>query len=171
MKKNIIIFVPSVDFRDEEYFDSRKLFDSVGFNVNVASTVMADCIGILNGKVKPDYLITDIDFVDWDAFIFIGGSGAISFYNDIFLQKIIQDAVSFRKIIASTSNAVIVLANAGVLRGRRVTATKNEEVLLGHKGAFFSSRRVEYDNRIITCNGYESASQFARSIIKELNLS
>jgi protease I len=169
-KQKVVMIIPPIDFRDEELFVPKELFEDNGIFVHVASTVdtQRTCIGMLKGTIVPDLKIADIRVENYDAFVYIGGDGATFLWYDTFATKIAADAIGLNKIVAAISNAPVILANANILLYKRVTVHKNEEGKMLVKGAYCTGARVEFDGNIITANGPESAEQFARSIIKGL---
>ena len=126
---------------------------------------------MLGKSITPHIMITDVKAEDYDAIIFVGGKGATCYWDDPLAHKIIHNTVQLNKIIAAICIAPVTLANAGVLRGKKATVWKTEENKLTAKGAIYTGNRVEYDGKIITANGPTSATQFARSVIKELKTS
>jgi len=170
INKKIVMIIPPIDFRDEELFQPKEIFEQQGISVMVASTIdtQKKCIGMLKGTIVPDLQLFDIKVENFDAVVFVGGEGAKMLWNDSFAMKIAGDAIGLNKIVAAISTAPVILANANVLVYKRVTAWKGAENHMLIKGAYCTGSRVEFDGKIITANGPESAEQFARSIIKGL---
>ncbi len=166
-KKVVMIIAPS-DFRDEELFEPKQILEQEGVEVKIASTVMSNCIGMLGGSITPHMLITDIKAEEFDAIIFVGGKGAICYFYDSIAHKVVNDALKFNKLICAICISPVILANAGILGGKKATVWKTEGPKLLDKGAIYTANRVEYDGKIITADGPTSATQFARSIIKGL---
>ena len=162
------MIIAPVDFRDEELFEPKSVLEQEGVDVKIASTITAKCIGMLGGSIIPDIVYTNVKAEDFDGIVFVGGKGATHYWNDPIAHKLVKDAVSLNKLIGAICIAPVTLANAGILRGKKVTAWKTEEHKLSDKGALYTGSRVEYDGKIITANGPTSATQFARSIIKGL---
>ena len=168
LDKKVVMIIAPVDFRDEELYEPKTLLEREGVDVTIASTSATVCSGMLGKIITPHILITDIKVAEYDAIIFVGGKGATCYWDDPLAHKIIHDAVQLNKIIAAICIAPVTLANAGILRGKKATVWKTEENKLIAKGALYTGNRVEYDGKIITANGPDSATQFARSVIKEL---
>ena len=167
--KKILMIIASNNFRDEEYRYPRNIFEKEGAVVTVGSS----SLNISNGsrgteKVKPDILIKDAFISDYDAVVFIGGGGCREYFNDNIAHKIIEDTVLSRKILASICSAGGILANAGVLKGKKATVFPSEVELIKNKGAIFTGAAVERDGRIITGNGPEAANEFGNAIVEKL---
>lgn len=170
MQAKVLMVFPPMDFRDEELFIPRSIFESNGIHVTLASSVDPSvvCYGMLKGRVHPDLHIKNVTVGAFDAFVFVGGLGVSYIWDDPLVLKIIFDAFTLKKIVAAISTAPILFANAGIVNNKRVTVWKSDENKLLVRGAFCTGNRVEYDMNIITANSTECAEQFARSIIKGL---
>ncbi len=171
VRKKVIYIIPPIEFRDEEFFESKAILEDAGFYARVATVDNAnvdECIGMLRQKVKFDFRLSGLISTDWDAFVVIGGNGAVSLYNDVYLHKLLFEAYTLNRVIGATGNGVMALANAGILHGIRVTGNKNDMYSLESKGAVFTGRRVEYCGKIITSSVPDASMQFGRSLVKEL---
>lgn len=167
--KKILMIIASNNFRDEEYRYPRNIFEKESVEITVGSS----SLNISNGsrgteKVKPDILIKDAVASDYDAVIFIGGSGCREYFNNNAAHKIAKDTVSSGKIIASICSAGGILANAGVLKGKKATVFSTEIELIKNKSAIYTGNTVEQDGKIITANGPEAANEFGNKIAEAL---
>lgn len=168
--KKVVFIIPPIDFRDEELFDTKKVLESNGVVVKIASIVelQKKCIGMLKGVVVPDLRLLDVKAEDFDGFVFVGGDGATLLWNDDAALSLASQACGLNKVVAAISNAPVILANANILQYKRVTVSRNDEGKMEVKGAYCTAARVEYDRNIITAKGPDCAEQFGRSIIKGL---
>ncbi|MBU1486563.1 DJ-1/PfpI family protein, partial [bacterium] len=105
---------------------------------------------------------------DYDAVLFIGGGGSRQYFDDIDAHWIARQAVGEEKILGGICSAVSILANAGVLKGKRATAFSSEGPNLRAKGANYTGAAVEIDGKIITANGPQSATKFGQAILEAL---
>jgi len=169
VSKCALMIIASNDFRDEEYQAPRKALETVGVKVTVASSSLSASTGMLGAKVTPDTLIDDVSAGDYDAVIFVGGSGASEYFNNPTAQNIAKDTVAADKLLCAICIAPSTLANAGVLSGKRATCWSSEAGNLRDKGAVVSGNPVEVDGKIITANGPQSAGHFAHKIIEALS--
>ncbi len=166
--KRVLIVIASRNFRDEEYQKPRSILTKKGAHVTVASSVTATATGMFGLKVKPDVLLQEVIPDDFDAVIFIGGSGASEFWGDPTAHSIVQQAVEKNKILGAICVAPVTLANAGALAGKRVTVWPSEAGKVGSCGAYYTGNSVEQDGNIITANGPEAAEQFGEMIARTL---
>ena len=74
--KKILIVIAQEQFRDEECFVPKKIFEAAGVKVTVAAEATKTAKGMLGGTIKPDIKISDARVDDYDAIVITGGSGS-----------------------------------------------------------------------------------------------
>lgn len=156
------------NFRDEELFYTKEELESSGNSVTIASTTTDKATGMLGRTAKPDTTINDINVDDYDAVVFVGGVGSSIYFNDQRAHEIARDAYDKGKVIGAICIAPSTLANAGLLKGKKVTSYPSEERNLGSKGAVYTGNSVEKDGNIITADGPSSARNFGKMIANSL---
>ena len=166
--KTVVMIIAPQKFRDEELFDTKKVLEDAGATVKVASTSLDEATGMLGGTVTPDILVKDVKVADFDAVLFIGGSGASVYWDDATAHAIAKDTVKANKILGAICIAPVTLAKAGVLKDKNATVWKSEKQKLEDAGATYTGAAVEVDGKIITANGPKAAKQFGRAIANAL---
>ncbi len=166
--KSVLMIIANRNFRDEEYEKPRQILEAKGATVTVASSSLDMAKGMLGIEVKPDLLLEDVVVGDYDAIVFVGGTGAQQFLNNPAAHAIARQAVEEGKILAAICLAPATLARAGVLKGKRATAfvAVVEELKAG--GATYTGATVERDGLIITAKGPEASEEFAEEIASAL---
>ena len=119
--KRAVMIIARNDFRDEELLQPKEVLEKNGVTVTVASSSLEESKGMLGAKVKPDILFTDIQATDYDAVIFVGGSGANEYWDNPIAHKIANDAHNAKKIIGAICIAPVTLAKAGLLKNKKAT--------------------------------------------------
>lgn len=165
---HVIIVIPPINFRDEELFETKKVLEEKGIAVTVASTTKEEVNGTKGGKIIPDSLINEIKVEEMDALIFVGGSGAVTYFKDQGIHYLIKTAHNKGVIIGGICIAPTILAIAGILKGKKATAFPSEKTFLESMGVKYLEQKVVKDGYIITANGAESANEFGKTIIKTL---
>ena len=166
--KKILMIIAHQNFRDEELLIPKKLFESEGYNVVIASTSLKPAKGMLGAVVTPQILIDQVRVEDYDAIVFVGGVGAQEYFNNSVAHKIAKEAVSKGKILAAICLAPRTLAEAGVLKGKKATVWVSEGKTLEAKGAYYTGKPVEVDGNIVTGSGPQAAEEFGKTILKLL---
>ena len=167
--KKAVMVIAEKNFRDEELFEPKKILEAEGVKVIVASTSFNTARGMLGGKVKPDMLLSEIKVDDYDAIIFVGGSGASQYWNDSLAHNIAKEAVEKNKVLGAICIAPVTLANAGVLTGKKATVWPSEKGKIEAKGAIYTGESVQIEGKIITAEGPQAARRFGEAIAKALS--
>jgi protease I len=160
--------VASRNFRDEEYFDVRRVLESYGLEVVTASSKEGHVRSAFGKFIMVDRLVSCARAKDFDAIVFVGGDGVLEFLEVRSVKRLIRDAVSLGRVVSAICMAPILLANAGVLEGRRVTGYADVKDALISAGAIWTSEGVACDGNIVTADGPASAVAFGETIAKLL---
>ncbi len=168
-KKVLMVLAPK-DFNDEEFFKSRVALQAAGAQVLIASHKVEEATGMAGGKAKVDFYLGNdkINNEDFLAVVFIGGSGSKTYFNNSFALDLARWAVKQGKVVGAICIAPSILANAGLLQGKRATSFPSEKENLEKKGAVFTGAKVETDGKIVTAAGPQAAEEFGRKLVKVL---
>ena len=167
-QKKALMLIAADKFQDDEFLKPLEVLEDNDIDVTVASTTLSEAVGMNGTKVRPDILLKDAKVSDYDAVIFVGGSGAVQYIDDPLAQKLARDAVSANKIVGAICLAPRILANAGVLKDKRATVYPSEGEKLIACGVNYTKQPVEKDGNIITADGPGSARQFGEELLKAL---
>ena len=166
--KRIVMIIASKNFRDEELKVPRAIFIKQGAKVVVACSSLKPARGMLGAVVKPDILLKSIDVRKFDAIVFVGGSGASEYWDDKTAHIIARQAVKYGKVLAAICIAPVILANAGILKGKLATVWASERRRIEAKGARYTAKSVQLHGKIVTANGPTAAKSFAEAIVRLL---
>lgn len=166
--KHAYLVVAHRGFRDEELSEPRAALEAAGARVTVASSALGTAHGMLGATVTPDLLYSAISLASADALVFVGGEGATEFWDDRTAHRLAKEAVAQRKVLGAICYASSVLANAGVLEGRRATAFPTRAAHLRAKGCSFVAEPVVRDGRIVTGDGPGSVRAFGQLLVETL---
>ncbi|MCD6215813.1 MAG: DJ-1/PfpI family protein [Candidatus Aenigmarchaeota archaeon] len=164
MNKKIVMIIAPENFRDEELLEPKQVFETAGFNVTVASKSVDEARGMLGAVVKVDKDVSNLNIHDYDAVVFVGGSGAAVYFDDAEILDLAQEAYKSADIIGAICIAPSILANAGLLEGKKATSFPSEKQNLNDKGAIYTGNDVEKDGKIITAVGPSAALKFGEEI-------
>lgn len=165
--KAVLVIAPD-KFRDEELFDTRAELEKAGIETAIASIKTTEITGMLGGKVTPSLTLNDIKVEDFDAIVFIGGQGASVYFDNATALTLAKDFQAAGKVVAAICIAPSVLANAGLLEGKKATCWESEKGNLEAKGAQYTGQAVEVDGKIITGSGPTAARAFGQAIANAL---
>lgn len=165
-QNKIAMIIAKQDFRDEELLVPKSIFEDAGFRVVVFSDSIGKARGMLGAEVNVDNAIDKLNTADYKAIIFIGGIGASRYWNNKTAHNIARDTLANNKVLGAICIAPVILANAGVLDGKRATVWPSEKNRLIDCGARYTGRSVEVSGDIVTADGPNAAKEFASEILK-----
>jgi protease I len=167
--KKVLMIIAPKNFRDEELLKPKEILERAKANVTIASKGVKTAKGMLGSSVSVDLDLAQVDVKDYDAIVFVGGTGAEIYFNDSKALKIAKEGYEQGKVVAAICIAPSILANAGILEGKRATAFPSEASNLEANGARYTGESVTIEGRIITAKGPEAASEFGNAIAKALS--
>lgn len=167
-EKKVLMIISPENFRDEELLDPKKVFEDNNIKVTIASRGIDTAKGKLGVTVGVDIDIADVNVDNYNAIIFVGGPGASIYFDDSTALSIAKGAYSKGKIIAAICIAPSILANAGILAGRKATCFQSEAENLKSRGASYTGEPVTIDGKIVTASGPYAATSFGQEIVKLL---
>ncbi|MCK4859085.1 MAG: DJ-1/PfpI family protein [Candidatus Omnitrophica bacterium] len=166
--EKVLMVVAHQDFRDEEYQEPREILENAGVELTVASSKTGIIYGSYGLTAQADILLNEVNSKSYGCVIFVGGMGSSEYFDNPKAHLIIGEMFAQKKLVCAICIAPNTLAQAGILKGKRVTAYPSVKNDLIKQGAIYSGKDVEVDGNIITANGPQSAKRFAETIIEKL---
>jgi len=166
--KSVVIIAARQGFRDEELLQTKRALETASIQTLVASTRLGPISGELGTIAQASLLLNQVDLNNFDGVVFVGGTGAIDYFANRSALNLARQAAQQGKVLAASGIAPSILANAGVLRGVRVTAFLSERNRLIQAGANYTGAPVEKDHLIVTTTGPLALPTFAKAIIEAL---
>jgi len=146
----ILMVVADQDFYDPEYVIPRESLETAGYVVEVASIDGGKALGLNGLEVELDLAVNEAKAEDYLSLLLVGGYGAVQFYGNQDLIKLIQDFDTQEKIIGGQCYSPVVIGEAGLLEGVKATCWNTQGSLLSGTGAEYTGNLVEISGRIIT---------------------
>ncbi|MDO9541113.1 MAG: DJ-1/PfpI family protein [Kiritimatiellia bacterium] len=165
-EKKALMIIAAEGFQDEEFAQPYNLLTRLGATVKLACSRKGTAKGVFGRQIKPDVIIGECKADDYDAIVFIGGPGATEYFNNADAHALARDAVSKGKVLGAICIAPVILANAGVLKGKKATVFPSEQNQLASQGAQLVQQNVVVDGRIVTAVGPRAALEFAESLVR-----
>jgi len=166
----VLVVVADKDFQDTEYEAVKNALGAAGFEVVVANASGATSVGSNGAQVLPDLTVDKAKASDYKGVVIIGGPGASQYYDDAALRTLVTQAAGEGKVVAAICIAPVVLANAGVLKGKKATVFPDEKAALAGAGAVVQDATVVVDGNIVTGNGPESSDEFSKTVVNALKI-
>lgn len=168
MDKKVLIIVAHELFRDEEYLEPKRILEENGIKITNASWDTGVAVGKFGTQINVDILINEVDTAKYNAIIYIGGAGSKQYWDHPIAHKIAKEAIAENKVLASICSASVILARAGILKGRKATCFSGDAQEIVKEGAIYTDTPVVQDGLIITANGPNAAVDFAITILQTL---
>lgn len=168
MPKKILLIIAPENYRDEELEHPKEVFIQKGYDVEIASKGVESATGMLGGTTPVDLDISKVNTGDYEAVIFVGGSGSNVYFNDETAHNLAREMLSSDKVVGAICIAPSTLANAGLLDKKKATAFPSEEANLKQQGANYTGELVTVDGKIVTANGPKAAKDFGQKIVELL---
>jgi protease I len=167
----VLIAVSPEKFRDEELAEPVAALTKAGIAYDIASTRRGTCTGMLGAKATATLSFEEVDPKSYDGLIIVGGNGTPAhLWEDDILPVIVRYFRESGKVVGAICLAPVVLAKAGILKGKKATVNDNPQAFREMKGggAVLVSQPVVTDTRIITANGPSASKSFADTFVKAL---
>src|SRR6516165_3830692 len=165
--KKVLIVIPHTQFRDEEFFEPKKILEEEGAKTVVASTKTGTCRGMKGGAAQADIAIADAKADDYSAVVLCGGSSVPEFFwNDKKLQELVTAMSTAGKLVAAICLSTVVLAKAKLLAGREATVYFLPEAIqeLKDAGATYVKETLLIHTNLILAEGPLDSQRFGQAI-------
>ena len=164
MKQTLVTVAPG--FEEIETITVIDILRRAEINVVAASTEPGEITGSRGVKIVPDGLLRNVlNTQDFDMIVLPGGlQGTINLRNDALVKKIILEMYEQGKYIAAICAAPTVLAEVGLVRGKRITSHPSVKKEL-RDISIYQESRVAMDGQIITSRSPGTAMEFAMKLV------
>ncbi|MCK6463190.1 MAG: DJ-1/PfpI family protein [Candidatus Pacebacteria bacterium] len=163
MAKIVMIIAPE-RFRDEELFVTKEELEKAGHEIVIASSVKGICPGSRGGFATATMTLNEVQASDYDAVVFVGGGGSKIYYANQEALRIAKEMHKKKTVVAAICLAPVILANAGILKGKNATVAGTESKTIEGKGAKYTEPGVTVDGNIVTGNAPKSSRLFGQKI-------
>jgi putative intracellular protease/amidase/pimeloyl-ACP methyl ester carboxylesterase len=146
----ILMVMADKDFYDPEYTLPRERLEAAGFRVETANVSGGTSAGIDGLAVRADCAIKDADASTYAALLLVGGYGAESLYDNKELINLAGSFAAAGKVIGAQCFSPVVLAQAGLLRGRKASCWPTQASKLESYGVTYTGEVTERAGNILT---------------------
>lgn len=170
--KKVVLVVAQNDYQPLEYSIPKDVLELAGVQV----VTVSNQIGIAKsaGSFDSTEINLSLDAVnvkDFDGLFFIGGPGALDYLDNEISYNLLRTWQKTGKPYGAICISPRILANAGVLNGKKVTGWNRDEELekiLSDSGAIYVRESVVRDGNVVTADGPRSAEDFGKIILEAL---
>lgn len=171
----VLMIIAQQNFKDQEYFEPKEILQNNSIEVITASLQIGVAVGSggrqTNIDLAVDYLLKDKEkLLEYDAIIFIGGGGMARLVNEPKFIELAQEFNNAKKVVAAICAAPVLLANAGILKNKKVTVFPDQESIdaVVNGGAEYDGGELVVDGNIVTASGPKAAYKFGMELVRLL---
>jgi len=165
-----ILIVATDGFEQSELIGPRDAFLAAGLTVEIASIEPGDIQGMVHDKkgetVEATLAVADIEAGDYDALVLPGGvANPDTLRMNADAVQLVREFMAAGKPVASICHGPWLLAEADVIRNRRVTSWPSIRTDLRNAGAEVVDEEVTVDGNLITSRKPDDVPAFSRAVI------
>jgi len=171
-KKKVAILVTD-GFEQSEFVEPKKAVEAAGATVHVVSLASEPIRSWIDGnwgrEFQVDKTIDEVSVADYDSLILPGGvinpdilrrnSKAVDF---------VRGFVEHKKPVSAICHGPWMLAEAGVLEGRKITSFSSIKTDLINAGAIWVDQEVVVDNGLTTSRTPKDLPAFCKKVVEEM---
>ncbi|WP_179339444.1 type 1 glutamine amidotransferase domain-containing protein [Winogradskyella ludwigii] len=173
LNKKTVAILATNGFEESELSEPKKALEKAGAEVHIVSLESGEIKGWSDGNwsnsYKVDKTLSDVSQKDYNALVLPGGQ-----INPDLLRKN-KTAVSFvksffenHKPVAAICHAPWLLAEAGVLKGRKITSYDSIKTDMINAGSNWVDEEVVVDAGLVTSRSPEDLPAFNRKLVEEV---
>ena len=166
--KKIAMLIAFQGFRDEEYIEPKKILEAAGHKVTTVSTAKGEARGKFRLTAQVDATVDEIAAADYDALTLVGGPGALEHLDTPRVHELFRNAEALGRVIGSICISPVVLAHAGLLKGKKVTCWPDGAAEVEKGGGMYTGSDLEIDGKLITANGPLPAKKYGQALAEAL---
>src|SRR5262245_57925547 len=169
--KKVLMAIPHTQFRDEEFFEPKKILEAQGAAITVASTAVRMCHGTQGGSIQSTATIADSKAEDFDALVICGGPSVPDlFWNDKKLGELAAAMAAAGKVVAAISLSTVVLAKAKLPAGTQAAVYSLPQAIpeLKNGGATYVTDPLVVQEKLILAEGPTESARFGQAISSAL---
>ena len=141
----VLLIIASQGFQPMEYGQPKKILEANGIKVVTASNKPGTATAKDGTKAHINITTDKVKVEDYSGIFLIGGSGALENLDNEITYKIIQQAKELDKPFGSICISTRILANAGVINGKKVTGWNGDgelDAILKNSGAIYIKKWI-----------------------------
>ena len=101
---------------------------------------------------------------DYSGVIFVGGEGALVLASNPDALRLAREASEQQKLIGAWGQSTAILANAGVVKGKKVTGAREVREAVERAGGKFTGRQLEVRDKLVTASDSAVGMRFGRAL-------
>jgi len=173
-KQPVLLIIAETGYQPLEYSLTRREIENAGFNVTVASNGKAGTQATPSAgdlKTNIDVTVADVNPDGYAGIFIVGGPGALEALDNNTTIKLMERFAATGKPFGAICISPRILANAGLLNGKKATGWNDDknltDIFTAHSVTYVQEH-VVIDGNIITADGPRAATTFGKKIVELL---
>ena len=155
-------------FEDSEFAYPCEHLKAAGYGIDIIANEKRSYTGKKGTKATAGLAIADASLHDYDALYIPGGHAPEKLCEIPEMVTFVREFARSGKILCAVCHGPLLLAEAGLLRGRTVTGYKSTKAALEEAGALYTGESVERDGSLITARDPRSLPEMTRRLFDAL---
>jgi putative intracellular protease/amidase len=167
----VLVVVPPRDYAETTLRYARSALYNVHVGTRSVSTDDQSLIkGVLQDEFQVDGPIAGETMEAYSGLILVGGPGALELAGQSDVLRLVREADAAEKMIAAWGHAALLLARAGVVKGRKVTGDPSIRDDVRAAGGKFTGVQVQRDRNLITAFDDAAGLRMGREMIQSVGI-
>ncbi len=161
-----ILFITDQGFEDSELLCPKYRFEEEGFHVDIAAPDWGEIKGKVGYVLSANLALDEAEPEAFDALYLPGGKAAEKLALRESVISFVQEFAKLDRPIAAICHGPLVLAAAGILKGRKATCYDRVSDKLEEAGALYENSPVVVDGKIVTSRQPSDIPKFMPEAIR-----
>jgi len=167
----VLVVLPAKGFGEQILRYARSSLYNVHVGTYSVCTVTDELIeGRLQDEFMVDGPLSEASMESYSGILVAGSEGASGLAQDPQVLALVKAAHADGKLVAGWGDAVEVLAQAGVVKGSRVTGAATYKGLVEQQGGKYSGREIQASGNIITARDEGAGMRFGQALAERVRI-
>ena len=163
----VLVVVPPSGYAETTLRYARSALYNVHVGTRSVSPVDERLIkGVLQDEFQVDGKVAGETMEPYSGLVLVGGPGALELAGESDVLRLVREAASADKMIAAWGHSTVILARAGVVKGRKVTGDPSIRDDVRAAGGKFTGVQVQRDANLITAFDDAAGLRMGREMIQ-----
>jgi len=163
----VLVVVPASGYAETTLRYARSALYNVHVGTRSVSPVDERLIkGVLQDEFQVDGKVAGETMEPYSGLVLVGGPGALELAGESDVLRLVREAASADKMIAAWGHSTVILARAGVVKGRKVTGDPSIRDDVRAAGGKYTGVQVQRDANLITAFDDAAGLRMGREMIQ-----
>jgi protease I len=163
----VLVVVPQSGYAETTLRYARSALYNVHVGTRSVSPVDERLIkGVLQDEFQVDGKVAGETMEPYSGLVLVGGPGALELAGESDVLRLVREAASADKMIAAWGHSTVILARAGIVKGRKVTGDPSIRDDVRAAGGKFTGVQVQRDANLITAFDDAAGLRMGREMIQ-----